>query len=199
VATQAQNLIRTRNRFDNYCHNYARWSRKYGERNQKYDKKNTAEIQKEFGRVFVKEVALDRATVEAARTAYLDAQSRARDAGNPERCLAYVESIDIESEDSEEIRKADRSAMREVPRRLNRPRGYVLEQELYPTVHRIRDWVNNVESAAPVLEEELDLEISPESAPHGKRSLHKSDQDRDMKTIRSMAYAVRSRLARARF
>jgi hypothetical protein len=161
--------------------------------------RNTAEIHEEFGRVFVKEVALDRASVEAARTAYLDAQSRARDAGNPERCLAYVESIDIESEDSEEIRKADRSAMREVPRRLNRPRGYVLEQELYPPVHRIRDWVNNVESAAPVLEEELDLEISPESAPHGKRSLHKSDQDRDMKTIRYMAYAVRSRLARARF
>jgi hypothetical protein len=182
VATKAQNLTRTRNRFDHYCHNYAQRSREYVENQQKHDKRNTAEIQEEFGRVFVKEVALDRASVEAARTAYLDVQSRARDAGIPERCLGYVESIDIESEDSKEIRKVDRSAMREVPRRLNRPRGYVIEQELYPPVHRTRDWVNNVESAAPVPEEELGPEISTGPASHGKRSLQKLDHDRDMET-----------------
>jgi hypothetical protein len=183
VATQAQNLIRARNRFDHYCHNYARWSREYVENQQKHDLRNTAEIQEEFGRVFVKEVALDRASVVAARTAYLDAQSRARDAGIPERCLGYVESIDIESEDSEEIRKADRSAMREVPRRLNRPHGYVIERELYLPVHRIRDWVNNVESAAPVPEEELDPELAPEPSPHRKRrSSQTSEHDRDMET-----------------
>jgi hypothetical protein len=57
--------------------------------------------------------------------------------------LGYAESIDIDREDSEEIRRADRSALKEVPRRLDQPREYVVERELYPPTYRVKDWVNN--------------------------------------------------------
>jgi hypothetical protein len=150
LATKAQILIKARDRFDSHCHDWKRRSRDYLENQRKHDQREPAEIQQEFRRIFEEEVALDRASVLGAREAYLNAQSRAKKAGISDRCLGYVESIDLHSEDSEEIRKADRSALKEVPRRLNRPRGYVIDRELYPPAHRVKDWINNVKFVGSV-------------------------------------------------
>jgi hypothetical protein len=188
LATKAQILIKVRDRFDSHCHDWKRRSRDYLENQRKHDQREPAEIQQEFRRIFEEEVALDRASVLGAREAYLNAQSRAKKAGISDRCLGYVESIDLHSEDSEEIRKADRSALKEVPQRLNRPRGYVIDRELYPPAHRVKGWINNVKSVGSVPEDKLDQVSSPkpapqpESAPEKTRLSQRSDHERDVGT-----------------
>jgi hypothetical protein len=119
-----------------------------------------AKFKEEFGRIFLEEVVLDRASVEFARRAYLDVQSRAKDAGIPGGCLRYVESIDINSEDSKEILKSNMSTRKEVPRCLVLPRGDIVKWELYPPNRRVEHWANNIDSAAPFLEDELDPDSS---------------------------------------
>jgi len=163
VADRAQDLMDARDRFDDFCHNYRRQSERYVEQRQKWDTRSPEQIQEEFPRIFAENVKLVRARVRAARNSYISAHHRARDAGIPRRCLRYVESVDVDSEDSLELLEDEASNMRRRPRTRHRAGPYRegMAAELYHPRDRVADWRNGVAPDAPLSDDELDYDAIP--------------------------------------
>jgi hypothetical protein len=97
-----KDLIKARDRCDDYCHNYDREAARYLEQMQKTESRSPTEIRKGFSKIFIERAKLRKKEVRAAREHYLAAEDQALNAGIPQDCLDFVEPIDIYSCDSSE-------------------------------------------------------------------------------------------------
>ncbi|KAI4608012.1 hypothetical protein J4E80_009409 [Alternaria sp. BMP 0032] len=108
LSRRHKDLIRVRDRCENYCHNYDREGARYLKAVQNSNgSRSSNSIREEFNKGFLRDVILDKKSLQAARTDYLAAHEEARKLGIPRNCIDFVESIDLQSCDTGIIMEKD--------------------------------------------------------------------------------------------
>jgi len=108
LSRRHKDLIRARDRCENYCHNYDREGARYLKAVQNSNgSRSSNSIREEFNKVFLRDVILDKKSLQVARTDYLAAHEEARKLGIPKNCIDFVESIDLQSCDTGIIMEKD--------------------------------------------------------------------------------------------
>jgi hypothetical protein len=182
VVNQARGLIRARDYHEDFCYNYDRECGKFVRTRRPWDSRRTSIIQQEFSRRFVPEVHVGKVRLQDARQKYTEAQRKAREAGIPELFLGYVESVDVWSEDTEEIDHDDFDGVNRVPQRRIGLRNEVLERELYPPRQRVADWRIKIAPTSPLQNTAAALDSSPNftsSSSHDDDSMHVAGPSRE--------------------
>lgn len=151
LAKRAQDLIRARDDHENLCYKYDEQCANYVRICRGWDSRDKFKIQQEFSHRFPCKTKESKRELQKARTEYLEAQEQAREAGVPEVLLNYVKSVDVCSDDSEEIDRDDFFfGVTRVPRRPVGTRTEVIKRDLYPSCQRLYDWRLDVEPTVPL-------------------------------------------------
>ncbi|KAI4916347.1 uncharacterized protein J4E92_009264 [Alternaria infectoria] len=149
LSRRHKDLIRARDRCENYCHNYDREGARYLKAVQNSNgSRSSNSIREEFNKGFLRDVILDKKSLQAARTDYLAAHEQARKLGIPKNCIDFVESIDLQSCDTGIIMEKDA-----VNRRAT-------GDDQHKLVSRIRAW-RTLTTADP-LPQQVIVEDSPD-------------------------------------